>query len=140
MATRVLIISSGVKFRKFGKGVKKTVVKILKILKKENIELEICLAGNKQMKALNKKFRKKNKPANVLSFREPEHFIYPKQSIGGKIKKIGEIYLNMENKDKIFSKEILLAHGILHLFGYEHKTKTGKIKMDKKEKFITANF
>lgn len=135
MANKILVISLDKKFRKFEQRTKKTGIEILKILKKKNAEVEIYLAGNRQMKALNKKFRKKDKPANILSFNEPKGFVYPKSSGRGN-KKIGEIYLNTETKDEMFSKKTLLAHGILHLFGYNHKTKKEANKMEAVEQKI----
>ena len=39
-----------------------------KKLKKKNIYFTLLLSGEKQIKNLNRKFRKKNKPTDVLSF------------------------------------------------------------------------
>jgi len=81
------------------------------------------------MRSLNKKYRGKNKTAKVLSFKEPKSFLYP-----DKIKRIGEIFLNfsvISNKENL---TISLIHAILHLFDYQHKIKSDRMKMEKKEK------
>ena len=49
---------------------KKKIRKLSKIpyFKRKNQEFSILLTSNKKMKSLNLKFRKKNKPTNILSF------------------------------------------------------------------------
>jgi len=114
--------------------IKKLALQILKILRGKAITLEIFLASPKELKRFNKKYRNKNRPANVLSFREPKGFFYPDNQ-----KRIGEIFLNIE---AVFDKEklaLFLVHGILHLFGYEHKTKNGRIRMEKREQSVLLN-
>lgn len=139
MANKVSAVALQKKFKKFENRIKKNTLKILEILKKKRISVDVYLADNKTMRFLNKKLRNKNKSANVLSFVEPKSFISPPiaKSLTGK--KIGEIYLNMEQKDKSLSKEFLLIHGILHLLGYDHKKKSDRIKMEKKEKYLISN-
>lgn len=138
---KVAVLSLEKRFKKFDGEIKKTALKILEILKKKNISAEIYLASNQKMRFLNKKFRDKDKPTDVLSFEEPKGFIYPKS----RFKPIGEIYLNMTNDQRPTtndSRELLvvgrrlLTHGLLHLFGYNHKKKSDRIKMEKKERQI----
>ena len=77
------------------------------------------------MQSLNKRFRGKNKPANVLSFMAPKNF--PGN-------KLGEVYL-----DPIYIERhredlnLMLVHGVLHILGYDHEKKSDRIKMEKKE-------
>ena len=137
MTNKVLVVSLDKKFRRLERQIKKTGTEILKILKQKNAEVKIYLAGNAVMKSLNKKLRGKDKIANILSFEEPKKFISPEL----KFKKIGEIFLNVDNPsaggDKNFSKEFLLIHGILHLLGYDHMKKSDAIKMEVKEKLVS---
>ena len=101
---------------------------------KENLRLEIYLIDSGKMKFLNKKFRGKNKTTDILSFKEPENFINPES----RQKKIGELYLTLLyiKKEPLIAK--LLIHGILHLFGYSHKRKNDRIKMEEKEKLCIS--
>ena len=137
---KIAVFSSGKRFKKFEKPVFSTVAELLEVLDKNNIYLEIYLAGNKMMKFLNKKFRNKNKAVDVLSFNEPIGF--PRPELAGrdgikKVKSIGEIYINMSKVNPPVggqkSKVYLLAHGILHLLGYNHKKKSDRIKMERME-------
>lgn len=99
--------------------------KALKVVKLEN--LSIVLVGEGRIKALNKKYRGKNKVTDVLSFDYGEIFICVPQA-KKQAKKIGHS----------IKKElgILLIHGILHLVGYDDKTEKAKDKMFKKQNQI----
>lgn len=134
MANKVAVLSLEKRFEKFERKIEKIALEILKILKKKNIAAEIYLAGNQEMRFLNKKFRGKNKPTDVLSFEEPRGFIYPKF----KFKPIGEVYLNLTYgpRPMIDDGRKLLIHGFLHLFGCDHKNKNDRIRMEKIERLL----
>lgn len=134
---KILVIGLEKKFEKFEKKIKIAASKILKNLKQDGVQAEIYLAGDQEMKFLNKKFRGKDKAADVLSFNEPKNFISPPS----KFKKIGEIYLNMSDIQSCPSASrcrMLLAHGLLHLLGYIHKKKNDRIKMEKIEQKLLS--
>ncbi len=122
---------------KIKKELKKTALKTIEFLGKKNISVEVFLTESRLMKFLNKKFRGKNKAADVLSFKEPKEFVFPKS----KNKNIGEIYINtryvptgyLPKGDKIQDTKYLLVHGLLHLLGYDHKKENDIIKMEKME-------
>ena len=110
------------------------------ILKKKH-SFSILLTDNKNMKSLNKKFRKKNKSTDVLSFP-----FYEKKKLIKKIKKekeiyIGDVIVNLnkiknKNNKRLFLSEFnkLWIHGLVHLFGHQHKRDKDFYKMDKLEK------
>lgn len=127
---KVSVVSSDKRFGKFEKEIKSSALEILKILKKDKAAFEIYLAEDELMKKMNKEYRGKNKAANVLSFIEPESFPHPET----KEKFLGEIYVNFQSSDFPISQ--LLIHSILHLFGYTHKKKNDRMKMEKKEKYV----
>ncbi|OGZ74165.1 MAG: rRNA maturation RNase YbeY [Candidatus Staskawiczbacteria bacterium RIFCSPLOWO2_01_FULL_37_25b] len=91
-----------------------------KVLKGENRETEtlsLAFVSKEEIKKLNKKFRKKNKPTDVLSFGlNQENFL-------GEIVICPEIVKENSLKYGIdFKKEMMrvFAHGILHLLGHDH--------------------
>ncbi len=98
--------------------------------------MDVYLAGKGQMLALNRKFRGKNSPANVLSFKENNDFIYPPSGA----ERLGEIYLNVpyvrHRAAKNESMAVLLIHGLLHLLGYTHNKKSDRIEMERLEKSL----
>lgn len=111
------------------KKIKGTAAKVLRELKKENLAVEIFIIGKAMARAINKKFRGKDKAADVLSFIEPEDFFSPPS----KFRKIGEIYLNAQISNSKSQIQNLLIHGLFHLLGYTHKKKNDRIKMEKME-------
>tara|TARA_B100002051_G_C16535884_1_gene535063 strand:- start:70 stop:534 length:465 start_codon:yes stop_codon:yes gene_type:complete len=119
----------------------KNINKKLKRFKKNEIFLTILLSSDNEIKKLNKKFRKKNYSTDVLSFP-----FYKKSELEKKLKNNKEIYLgdiiinlnkikNKKNKS-VFSFEFnkLWIHGLVHLFGYDHKKEKDFQKMVKIEK------
>tara|TARA_B100000029_G_scaffold45297_1_gene41776 strand:+ start:3412 stop:3870 length:459 start_codon:yes stop_codon:yes gene_type:complete len=113
----------------------------IKFLKKKNITATILLTSSLNMKKLNKKFRNKNKPTDVLSF----PFFNFKILKSTKEKKIyiGDIavsyeILNSRSKKNDFFLEFdkVWVHGLLHLLGYNHIKNKDYFKMNKIEKRI----
>ena len=101
--------------------------KKFKKYKNKRIFVTLLLSNSKEIKKLNKRFRKKNKSTDVLSFP-----FYSKKDLRNKLKKEKEIYLGdiIVNLEKIKIKENanfnlefnkLWIHGLVHLFGYDHK-------------------
>lgn len=78
-----------------------------KVLKGENrkkMDLSIVLVGEKKIRELNKKYRKKNKVTDVLSF-------------GSGLNEIVICPAVVKTKKELAR---VLTHGILHILGYEH--------------------
>ena len=112
-----------------------------KQFKKNKLFFTLLLSDNKEIKNLNKKFRRKNKTTDVLSFP-----FRSKKELKKKIQKEKEIYLGdiIINLNKIKNKNIikefkiefdrLWIHGLVHLFGYDHKTNKDFFLMSKTEK------
>tara|TARA_Y100000310_G_C20411579_1_gene682261 strand:- start:393 stop:782 length:390 start_codon:yes stop_codon:yes gene_type:complete len=102
------------------------------VLKKEQRkgDVSVVVVGLARMRQLNKQHRGKDKATNVLAFP------------GGK-EALGEIVLcpSVIRKDAVeykisFSKAFswMFVHGLLHLLGYDHKTKKEEQQMIQKEK------
>ena len=118
----------------------KKISKIIKFFKKKNIIFTILLTNSFKMKKLNKKFRNRNKPTDVLSF---PFFSQNELKIKRKNFYIGDIALSYEiinsySKKSNFISEFDKAwvHGMLHLIGYDHIKNKDFNKMNKIEKRI----
>lgn len=119
--------------------IKELSLRILKEMKaSEESELSISLVSPQEMKELNRKWRRIDKVTDVLSF------AYDKE-----LPLLGDVVLCPEEAGTIacleredFNKRIarLLAHGILHLFGYNHKSRKEAEEMDYKEMQLLKNF
>ena len=97
------------------------------------------LSNNKNIKKLNKDFRKKNKPTDILSFPyEKKIKIDKKTYIGDIIISYNFINSPKSQKFSIFKKELIkiFIHGFLHLLGFNHKKYNDYKKMLKEEKLI----
>ena len=105
----------------------------------KKILLTLLLSNNKRIKLLNKRYRKKNKATDILSF--------PFQD---KIKNKNKVYLgdiiisfNFMNKPgnleiKQFKQKVIktFIHGFLHLLGFDHIKSKDYKKMCKEEQKI----
>ncbi len=95
---------------------KDLVVKIAeKVLKAERVggwDISLVFVGCAKIKELNKKFRKIDRPTDVLSFAGLE--------VGKNKEKIGEIFVCPKMMEKN-AMPWAIAHSVLHLLGYTHK-------------------
>ncbi len=93
----------------------------LYVLKKEkfyNLTLvNIIIANTSYLRELNKKFFKRNKTTNVISF-----------NLGD----IGEIYISKDQVSVPGDLYYYMVHGLLHILGYDHRTKKTESLMDEK--------
>ena len=106
---------------------------------KKNHEFSVLLTNDKKMKYLNLKFRKKNKPTDVLSF--PIKIKEKKRLYVGDIAISYEIIKERSKKTNFFLEfDKMWIHGYLHLIGHDHKKLNDFKKMFKKEKLILNYF
>ena len=118
----------------------KKISKMLKLFKNKNMTFTILLTNSLNMKKLNKKFRKRNKSTDVLSF----PVFSKKNLISIKKKKIyiGDLaasyeIINSRSKKNFFTEfDKAWVHGFLHLIGYDHVKNKDYYKMNKIEKRI----
>ncbi len=102
----------------------------------KKVSFTLLLSNNKNIQKLNKFFRKKNKPTDILSFPLTKKVKISKQTYLGDI----IISYNFMNKPKslntkLFREKVtkIFIHGFLHLLGFDHKKNKDYIKMLKEE-------
>ena len=104
--------------------------------KGKKVSLTLLLSNNQNIKKLNKKFRKKNRPTDILSFPFEKKFNIKKNLYLGDIVISYEfinfpIFItNLEFKEKLIKTFI---HGFLHLLNYDHVKLKDYKKMIKEE-------
>ena len=122
----------------------KNISEFIKLFEKKNVTFTILLTNSIRMKQLNKKFRNKNKPTDVLSF----PYFLPKNLKSIKTKNIylGDIaasyqIINLRSKNSNFLLEFdkVWIHGLLHLVGYDHIKNKDHFKMRKVENNILGS-
>ena len=109
----------------------------LKIIKNKKINFSILLSGNREIKILNKKFRKKDKVTDVLSF--PFYNLTDIKKLKKVTIYLGDVILNFYKIDKKnFKRDFnrLWVHGFVHLLGYRHHKDKDYFKMNRIEKLI----
>ncbi len=90
----------------------------------EAFEASVMLTDDAQIRELNRTWRAKDKPTNVLSFPAPEQ---PGLSGPRHLGDIALAYETLVRESEEESKELahhfahLIVHGVLHLLGYDHE-------------------
>ena len=122
----------------FFKKVCKAFPKKYKFLNKK-VTFTLLLSNNKNIKKLNKAFRKKNKATDILSFPLNKKLKISKNTYLGDII-ISYNYLDKSRSQnlKLFKEKVvkLFIHGFLHLLGFDHKKNKNYSKMLREENFL----
>lgn len=89
-------------------------------------EIVVVLTGDQPVRALNARFRGKDKPTDVLSF------------VGeGGVEGLGDVVISVETAARngrergrtlLQELEVLVLHGFLHLLGHDHETDDGTME------------
>ena len=98
--------------------------RVLRALKVNRDDLAIAFVDDDTMRDLNRKFRRKNKTTDVLTFPgdDPTH--------------LGDIVVSLDQARRQAADEkhslaievrYLVLHGILHALGYDHETDDGEM-------------
>jgi probable rRNA maturation factor len=91
-----------------------------------HMELSILLTGDDQIKMLNRVYRKKNRPTDVLAFAQREGTFGDRAGhlLGDVVISIPTTRRQAAKRGADFTSEltVLLAHGLLHLLGWDHDT------------------
>ena len=103
----------------------------------KNVSFTLLLSNNKNIKKLNKKFRNKNKPTDILSFPLSHKTSIKKDTYLGDII-ISFNYMNKDKEKKFFKTVVIktFIHGYLHLLGFDHIKDKDYKKMITEEKKI----
>lgn len=107
-------------------------------IENHNLELTIALANDDLVQVLNREYRNKDKPTNVLSFAsidsddfEQEIMINP-FNLGDIILSYQTIERECQEQGKFLMDHIkhLTVHGVLHLLGYDHENDDDATNME----------
>lgn len=112
----------------------------------KNTEVSILIVDNSYIQELNFIYRSQNKPTDVLSFSMNEtNDNEPNYDEVGEVNLLGDIIISLEQA-QVQSKEyghslerelgFLVAHGMLHLLGYDHETEEERMVMHSLEEKV----
>ncbi len=114
----------------------------LLLLLDKRFELNLCLSDNQEVQRLNKEFRGKDKPTNVLSFANIDDDDFDDMVDNHNEVELGDIIIAFETiKQEAIEKGIsfeahythILVHGYLHLLGYDHQDEEEAEQMEEIE-------
>ena len=105
----------------------------------KSVSFTLLLSNNTKIKILNKNFRNKNKPTDILSFPIKKKIkISQKTYIGDIIISYNFMDIPKSQKIKLFEKKVIktFIHGFLHLLGFDHIKNKDHLKMIEEENKI----
>ena len=103
----------------------------------EGAGLVILLTDDAAVRELNARFRGKDAPTNVLSFPAPPN---PERHLGDVALAYGVCAREAQQQGKPFQHHLqhLVAHGVLHLLGYDHMSDDEAEAMEGLERIVLA--
>ncbi len=95
-------------------------------------EVELILTNDKEIKALNAKYRNIDKATDVLSFPLQDVAFMPLGTIIVSIDKVKAKAkeLGHDEEDEL---ALLFIHGLLHLLGFDHESDEGQMRQKERE-------
>jgi probable rRNA maturation factor len=150
-------INNTTKFKLSEKLIKKTTEKFLASRRLQKKNVSIAFIGDARMRALNKKYRKKDKTTDVLSFEGGDNCHCERQRSNPAPRReremgdsdLGEILINpaqikrqAKENNNSFEEELIfiLVHGLLHLAGYGDETEKDRLVMIKIGEMFISKF
>lgn len=100
-------------------------------------DVVILLTDDEAVRALNGRFRGKNRPTNVLSFPAPDSV---RPHLGDIVLAYGVCAAEALDQKKPFAHHLshLVIHGVLHLMGHDHEADDEAEAMEARERTLLA--
>ncbi|MBU6079697.1 MULTISPECIES: rRNA maturation RNase YbeY [Allobacillus] len=113
-------------------------------------ELSITIVDNETIQEINKQYRDKDQPTDVISFALEEHGEEEIEIRGDNLPRhLGDIIISIEKVNEqaneyghSFNRELgfLAVHGFLHLLGYDHMTTEEEKEMMERQDHLLDDF
>ncbi|MET0340615.1 MAG: rRNA maturation RNase YbeY [Polyangiales bacterium] len=116
--------------------------RMLRALGLSEAELSIMVCDDPTIHTLNRTHRRKNRPTDVLAFALREGKILPgaEEMLGDVVISIDTARRQADARGHALWTEVtlLLAHGLLHLIGYDHRTDAEERRMNARADMLIA--
>ncbi|MDE3839651.1 rRNA maturation RNase YbeY [Bacillus methanolicus] len=116
----------------------------------EDCELSVTFVSNERIQEINREYRDKDRPTDVISFAMEELGEGEVELIGASLPRVlGDIIISVpkareqaEEYGHSFMRELgfLSVHGFLHLLGYDHETEEQEKEMFSRQRKILDEF
>ncbi len=128
--------------RASARELKARATRMLAALRMPKAELSIVLCDDATIHALNRDYRKKDRPTDVLAFalREGPYAELAGDMLGDVIVSLDTAARQAAEKKVALDRELtmLVAHGLLHLLGYDHRDRTEERRMTARTDALVA--
>jgi probable rRNA maturation factor len=113
-----------------GERLRRVALRFMRALKLEGVELSLSIVSDREIRALNRVWRGKDKATDVLSFPSGDALL-------------GDVVVSLQTARRVaralgvaveHELNLYLAHGLLHLLGYDHHRRADARRMARAEK------
>lgn len=116
----------------------------------DNAEVSISFVDNDEIQEINKTYRNKDKPTDVISFALEDEFEGEVEIIGVELPRVlGDIIISVdmaklqaEEYNHSLKRELgfLAVHGFLHLLGYDHMNEKDEAEMKRRQEEVLGAY
>ena len=114
--------------------------RLLRGLRLDRAELSVVLVSDREMQALNRRWRRRDRPTDVLSFAQREGAGgAPDGLLGDVVISLDTARRQARERGESLGREAdrLLVHGLLHLLGYDHERSASEARrMQRRERAL----
>jgi probable rRNA maturation factor len=125
-----------------GRELRACAERMLRAMRLGDRELSILLCDDRVMRELNRAYREKDRPTDVLAFaqREGEGPAIHAELLGDVVIALDTAWRRARARGRTLEDEVieLLAHGLLHLLGLDHRTRTEERRMRARTDLLCA--
>jgi probable rRNA maturation factor len=106
-------------------------------------EVSVLLTGDVAIRTLNRRYRRIDRPTDVLSFGMPRR----RRHAPGTARPLGDLVVSLETCLRqartlrcppLARLAHLLAHGLLHLLGHDHRTETTFVSLERRTRYLVG--
>ncbi len=110
-----------------------------------NCQLSVAVTTDAEIHALNRRYAAEDRPTDVLAFSQEEGEAFV--SAPDELRHLGDVVISLETAERQAAEAghdldaemaHLLAHGILHLLGYDHAAAAEEREMRERERSVLA--
>ena len=116
--------------------------RLLRALERSDSELSVLLVSDRVMRQLNRDWRGRDRPTDVLSFSQHEGAgAAPRELLGDVVIAVPTAKRQAEERGEtlLAASERLLIHGVLHLLGYDHERSEAEAqRMQRRERRLAS--